>query len=558
MRFCNYCGTPVAVSSQQTDQWNQGVPEKPAGRGAAPKAGSAKKASKKKSKGWLIPVIIAAVLAMGAGIFFLFFHGTVDVNNYLVPSVSGNSGNYSVRIGLDAARMVKENQKTFAVTDGNRSRIKSYLRQTFPSLSMDTMVDLAVQLEMSKSAYNNTVLTEDETLAELALLAALADSTALGGDRGPLENLDPEVKKGYLSRSGGLSEGEKIRFTWSGADTAVIKDLFGARLKCGDTEFTLKSSGGTGPTSASPVAVSTTPAYTEPVTAAPTEPAVPATEPTTQPTVPVPVTEPATEPPTEAPTEPVTEPPTEPPTEPTTEAPTEPPTVPSTEPEETALPVTSLRFRDIYEGMLVTFGEYEQDNNTANGPEPIEWILYYKGIRNVYMVSRYILDVKPFSKAGGTDTFASSTLDRWLEGDYDSFMNTAFTKAERSLLAEQDLDPPKNSHYPATKQTGLLYRYVAIFSVNELIDYLPAEFYQATGTPYALAKGLKVEDGYSPWWTRTMGKSEKYACVVPASGKLDNYEGTLVTKEYIGVRPVICISNELFGQLGFGTAENGR
>ena len=46
-------------------------------------------------------------------------------------------------------------------------------------------------------------------------------------------------------------------------------------------------------------------------------------------------------------------------------------------------------------GQTFKLGEYEQDNNTGNGTEPIEWqVLAVKGDRAL-VISRYVLDARP-------------------------------------------------------------------------------------------------------------------------------------------------------------------
>lgn len=229
-------------------------------------------------------------------------------------------------------------------------------------------------------------------------------------------------------------------------------------------------------------------------------------------------------------------------------------TVMPTEPEEKIRPLTSLNYQDIYRGQVVSFGRYEQDNDLKNGAEPIEWIVYYKGETNVYMISRYILDAVRFS--GSEGTFENSDLDRWLEGGANSFMEQAFSLMEQNMLPWMELDPPKNDLYPNTRQAGQIYRHVGVSSINELFGYLPPEYLQAAGTPYALAQGLQTEDGYSPWWTRTMGRSEKYAGTVDQTGDFD-YDGMLISRNDVGVRPVICISNELLGKEGTAPTTSG-
>lgn len=257
-------------------------------------------------------------------------------------------------------------------------------------------------------------------------------------------------------------------------------------------------------------------------------------------------TEPKTDPRTEAKVEPQTKPQSEPQTEPQTVstktvAPTEETELETTGASQQAVPLESLRQSDLKTGMIVTYGRYEQDNNQSNGPEDVEWILYLKGQTNIYLISRFILDISCFSNTLKSGTFKESSLDQWL----DSFHNHAFTSLQKDSLAWQDLDPPENDEYPQTEQEGRLYRKVAVFSLNELKDYLSPEYYQAQGTPYALAKGLQEENGFSPWWTRTMGKNGTLSCFVTSWGELDYY-GLPMTDGTIGVRPVISFKYEKF------------
>lgn len=50
-------------------------------------------------------------------------------------------------------------------------------------------------------------------------------------------------------------------------------------------------------------------------------------------------------------------------------------------------------------GSIVTFGQYEQDNDPENGPEPIEWFVVNldKGNHRVLLLSRYVLDAYPYN-----------------------------------------------------------------------------------------------------------------------------------------------------------------
>ena len=43
----------------------------------------------------------------------------------------------------------------------------------------------------------------------------------------------------------------------------------------------------------------------------------------------------------------------------------------------------------------ITFGTYEQDNDTSNGAEPIEWEVPDVKGGKALVISKYILDAKP-------------------------------------------------------------------------------------------------------------------------------------------------------------------
>ena len=536
--FCTGCGAPVNRDD---------LPRRPEQKTDAGKTKNKQKTQKKKAAGkaWLIPVIIALVLALGAGAYFMFFRssGKVDLNQYLVTSLSGQNDNYSVRVGLNAAGLIRDNKKAFAVTDSNRAKIKQYLLKTFPSLMMESMVELAVQTETAASALSGEALTADEALAELALVAAVADRTAIGGSRIGPQNL-PEVKTGSLDKKSGRSKGDRIRFTWGEIDAQSMKSLFGVSLTCSDITFVLGQEGGTASASVpAPAASAATEAPTtpEPVTEAPATPA---------PTTPEPVTEaPATlapttpEPATEAPTTPA---PTTP--EPTTEAPattaeatTEAPTaiVSTTEaPPPTEAPVA------VRTGDIVTYGTYEQDGNFGNGAEPIEWVVFTYDDDHVWLLSRYILDTQPYHTRSTSIDYESSSVNRWLNS---AFLNTAFTAAEQGMLETMWADAALNPYHRGTRQGGDVSAKVALLSLEEITEYFPApqkRLAQGTAYTHQYTKLFVADNGNSPWWTRTLGDSTAHATLTRSDGSF-NYDGRDLTIEEFGIRPCICLPREM-------------
>ena len=67
---------------------------------------------------------------------------------------------------------------------------------------------------------------------------------------------------------------------------------------------------------------------------------------------------------------------------------------------------------------------------------------------------------------------------------------------------------------------------------------------QCTATAYAVKRGVYVAaNGFSPWWTCTMGQNNESACLVRSDGAI-NYNGRELTVPTFGARPVIWLSKE--------------
>lgn len=84
------------------------------------------------------------------------------------------------------------------------------------------------------------------------------------------------------------------------------------------------------------------------------------------------------------------------------------------------------------QGDEVILGKYEQDNNTSNGLEDIEWIVLKNENGVVYAVSKYILDAQVYNTHNGD----GSTLKSWLKDD---FYNAAFTDIPKGFVSKVGL-----------------------------------------------------------------------------------------------------------------------
>lgn len=93
-------------------------------------------------------------------------------------------------------------------------------------------------------------------------------------------------------------------------------------------------------------------------------------------------------------------------------------------------------------GDIVKFGSYEQDNNTENGSEPIEWqVLEKRSDGSLLVVSRYGLDSQPYNTERTDVTWETCTLRRWLNT---TFFDTAFTSSEKSMIAKTRITNASN------------------------------------------------------------------------------------------------------------------
>ena len=85
-------------------------------------------------------------------------------------------------------------------------------------------------------------------------------------------------------------------------------------------------------------------------------------------------------------------------------------------------------------GNVVTFGHYEQDADESNGPEPIEWIVLDVQDGKALLLSKYVLDAKPYYTEGTDITWETCTLRTWLNN---YFLNNASSQEQiDSAVAE--------------------------------------------------------------------------------------------------------------------------
>lgn len=128
-------------------------------------------------------------------------------------------------------------------------------------------------------------------------------------------------------------------------------------------------------------------------------------------------------------------------------------------------------------GDSVIMGTYEQDGDTSNGAEPIEWIVIKTEKDKAYVVSKYILDQKQYGTTNGTqeiqNQWSNSALRAWLN---DEFFENVFSADEKLRILPT-----------ITSQRDSASDYVFCITREELLEY---DLGVAETTAYARANGV--------------------------------------------------------------------
>ena len=119
-------------------------------------------------------------------------------------------------------------------------------------------------------------------------------------------------------------------------------------------------------------------------------------------------------------------------------------------------------------GSYVAYGSYEQDYNTNDGKEKIEWLVLEKDGGNALLISKYVLDHIVYSRGAGNATWDKSYLREWLNDD---FINTAFSTEEQKMISSSEVTADSNLSYN-TKAGENTNDKVYILSVSEVWKYL--------------------------------------------------------------------------------------
>ena len=189
-------------------------------------------------------------------------------------------------------------------------------------------------------------------------------------------------------------------------------------------------------------------------------------------------------------------------------------------------------------GDYISFGSYEQDNDTSNGNETIEWQVLASKNNKLLVVSKYGLDCKPYNTEVEDVTWKTCTLREWLN---DEFINEAFSDDEKAMIPTVTVSADKNPEYD-TKAGKSTEDKVFLLSIKEVEKYFKGASAECEPTSYAVDQGAYTNDdnGNCVWWLRSPGDFQDRAALVYYDGSV-LFDGYYVYLDSYCVRPALWI-----------------
>ena len=215
-------------------------------------------------------------------------------------------------------------------------------------------------------------------------------------------------------------------------------------------------------------------------------------------------------------------------------------------------------------GDSIEFGSYEQDNDTTNGKDSIEWYVLDKEDNRFLVISKYALVGMQYNRVNSNDsnststsryetwlanhpalqhTWESCTLRAWLNS---TFLEEAFSESEQQQIQTTTVLAENNSQSDAELGNDTDDK-MFLLSTAEFEKYCTTdELRTCAPTAYAISSSADTSETNKDlakatcvWWLRTQGTSHTCSCVVD-NGNI-NYSGENIAETSIYVRPAMWI-----------------
>ena len=204
-------------------------------------------------------------------------------------------------------------------------------------------------------------------------------------------------------------------------------------------------------------------------------------------------------------------------------------------------------------GETIEFGNYPQEEDGTE--KPIEWIVMKKEGNQVLLLSKYVLDAKPYNEEVEEVTWETSDIRKWLNNE---FYTTAFNKAEKAKIQTSLIKNEDNSEYGTSGGNDTEDK-VFLLSEKEAETLFSNDKKRiAKATEYAEESGVYGnEEKAAWWWLRSPGDDRYCAAVVNSDGWVYG-DGSRVNGSDDGVRPALHLnlsSSNLFSYAGIVSSD---
>ena len=186
-------------------------------------------------------------------------------------------------------------------------------------------------------------------------------------------------------------------------------------------------------------------------------------------------------------------------------------------------------------GETIEFGNYPQEEDGTE--KPIEWIVMKNEGNQVLLLSKYVLDVKPYNEEWEAVTWQTSDIRQWLNNE---FYTTAFNKSEKAKIQTSLIKNEDNSEHGTSGENDTEDKVFLLSEKEAKTLFSNDDERIAKATGYAEKSGVYVEEKKeSVWWLRSPGDigSDSAALVISDGWIISS--GMRVNDDSDGVRPAL-------------------
>ncbi len=186
---------------------------------------------------------------------------------------------------------------------------------------------------------------------------------------------------------------------------------------------------------------------------------------------------------------------------------------------------------DLSVGAVINLGMYEQDGDTTNGEEAIEWQVLEVEDGKALVISKHILDLKAFCVDTDGPIWSTSSMRSWLNGSF--YEDACLDYAGKNIAVTKVNSENRNSSTVTTEDILFL------LSEEETLKYFADSTARQAQFTAVVTSSSTDTLGKDSWLLRTNGKGLRYLKYIGKSGAIK--DGRYYSLES-GVRPAMWIN----------------